>query len=45
MGSAGERRDGEAEIQRTKVQGQSRQIVQVTPIFKITRAKWTGDVA
>jgi hypothetical protein len=34
----------EAEI-RTIVQGQSREIVPEIPISKITRAKWTGDVA
>jgi hypothetical protein len=32
----------EAEIRRTEVQGQPRQIVCETPISKITRAKWTG---
>jgi hypothetical protein len=33
----------EAQIRRT-VQGQTRQIVQETPISKITREKWTGGV-
>jgi hypothetical protein len=35
----------EAEIRRITVQGQSRQIVQETPISKTTRAKWTGGMA
>jgi hypothetical protein len=35
----------EAEIRRMLVWGQPRQIVQETPISKITRAKWTGGVA
>jgi hypothetical protein len=32
----------EAEIGRTMVEGQLRQIVLEKPISKITRAKWTG---
>jgi hypothetical protein len=35
----------EAEIGRIKVQGQPGQIIPETPISKITRTKWTGDVA
>jgi hypothetical protein len=35
----------EAEIGKIMVQGQPRQIIQETPISKITRAKWTGDMA
>jgi hypothetical protein len=35
----------EAEIRRLLVEGHSRQIVCETPIFKITRAKWTGGLA
>jgi hypothetical protein len=35
----------EAEIGRILVQGQPRQIVWEIPIFKITRAKWMGDMA
>jgi hypothetical protein len=35
----------EAEIRRITVQGQSGQIVCETPIFKKTKAKWTGGVA
>jgi hypothetical protein len=33
----------EAEIRRITIQGQLRQIVQESPISKITRAIWTGD--
>jgi hypothetical protein len=35
----------EADIGKTEVQGQLRQIVHKTPIPKITTAKWTGSVA
>jgi hypothetical protein len=35
----------EAEIRMIVVQGQHRQIVHKTPIFKIIRAKWTRVVA
>jgi hypothetical protein len=35
----------QAKIGKVGVQGQPRQIVQETPISKITRAKWTGGVA
>jgi hypothetical protein len=35
---------GEAEIKRIAVQGQSRQYFKISPISKITREKWTGDV-
>jgi hypothetical protein len=35
----------EAEIRSMAVQGQPRQMVQEIPIFKITRAKWTGGMA
>jgi hypothetical protein len=35
----------ETEIRRITVQGHPRKIVCETPISKITRAKWTGDVA
>jgi hypothetical protein len=35
---------GEAEIRRIAVQGQLRQIVCETPISKITKANWTGNV-
>jgi hypothetical protein len=35
----------EAKIRKIKVQGQSGQIVQETPISKITTTKWTGGVA
>jgi hypothetical protein len=35
----------EAKIRRMMVQGQSEQTVHETLISKITRAKWTGDVA
>jgi hypothetical protein len=34
----------EAMFRRIAVQGQPRQIVHETPISKITRAKWAGDV-
>jgi hypothetical protein len=34
-----------AEIGRIEVQGQPGQTVGETPIFKETRAKWTGGVA
>jgi hypothetical protein len=35
----------EAEIRRITIRGQSRRTVRKTPLSKITRAKWTGDVA
>jgi hypothetical protein len=35
----------EVEIRKIMVQGQPGQILQETPISKITRAKWTGGVA
>jgi hypothetical protein len=35
----------ETEIGKIMVQGQPRQIVHETSISKITRAKWTGDMA
>jgi hypothetical protein len=35
----------EAEIRRITVRGHPGQIVQETPISKVTRAKWTGGVA
>jgi hypothetical protein len=35
----------EAKIRTIEIQGQPRKIVQETPISKIARAKWTGDVA
>jgi hypothetical protein len=35
----------EAEIERIEAEGQPEQIVQETPISKITRAKWTGGMA
>jgi hypothetical protein len=35
----------EAEIERIAVKDQPGQIVRETPISKITRAKWSGDMA
>jgi hypothetical protein len=35
----------ETKIRRIKDRGHSRQIVYETPISKITKAKWTGDMA
>jgi hypothetical protein len=34
-----------ADIKRIKVGGQPREVVHEIPTSKITRAKWTGDVA
>jgi hypothetical protein len=35
----------EAEIRRIMVRRRPRDIIHETPIFKIARAKWTGDMA